>query len=144
MNNKIKLKKILATQRFGILATNSSGEPYQNIVAFAGSPDLKSIIFATLRHTNKYKNLTEDRRVSIFVDDRSNSEKDIGEATGICAVGEASEVKTGKRKSAIKTYLAKHPAMEEFANSPSTSMFSIRVKRYLIVSRFQNVLEIKP
>jgi len=38
-------------------------------------------------------------------------------------------------------YLIKHPYLEEFAHSPSCEFIEIRVKRYILVERFQNVTE---
>lgn len=139
-----KLKKMLSEQKFGILATLGAEGPYQNIVAFAAGRNLKHVVFATPRETNKYKNLTANGSVSLFVDDRSNSERDLGEATGICAIGEATEIEGEKLKAALDLYSAKHPALKDFAESPATAMFSLRAAKYLMVTRFQNVLEIRP
>lgn len=143
MKPKIKLKNILASQKFAILATISTEGPYQNIVAFAETKDLKRIIFATPRETSKYKNLIKNPNISLFIDDRTNSDSDLGEAAGVCALGYASEL-TEKSNLILRKYLQKHPTLNEFASSPSTVLFSMCVSKYLIVFRFQNVVEIIP
>jgi general stress protein 26 len=73
---------LLTAQKLGILATLGQAYPYQNIVAFAASGDLKNILFATKRSTSKYRNLKSRKRVAIFIDDRSNRETDFQQATG--------------------------------------------------------------
>jgi hypothetical protein len=42
----------------------------------------------------------------------------------------------------IKLYLKKHPAMEEFVNSPTTAIFELKVNTYYFVENFQEVTEI--
>lgn len=144
MDARSILEGIIHSQRFGILATSGTDSPYQNIVAFAAVPDLEQIIFATPRRTSKYRNIKSNRNISLFIDDRRNSEKDIGEATGICVVGEASELKGARKLSALKLYSAKHPGLKEFASSKDTALFSMSVSKYLMVCRFQNVVELTP
>ncbi len=144
MDDMTKLRKTLSGQKFGILATFGADGPYQNIVAFAADRDMKHIFFATPSETNKYRNLKANGNVSLFVDDRSNSERDLGESTGICAIGRASELGGEKIKAALRLYSAKHPALKDFARSPATALFSVRIAKYLMVSRFQNVMEITP
>jgi hypothetical protein len=38
-------------------------------------------------------------------------------------------------------YLTKHPYLDAFAHSPSCEFIDIRVERYIMVERFQNVTE---
>ena len=38
-------------------------------------------------------------------------------------------------------YLTKHPYLEDFAHSPSCQILDIHVERYIMVERFQNVIE---
>jgi len=54
--NKVKrdLKKLLQSQPLAVLATQSRGQPYASLIAFASSDDLKSLYFATTRATRKY------------------------------------------------------------------------------------------
>ena len=41
------------------------GKLYSNLVAFAATPDLRGLVFATTRATRKFENPTVDPRVSI-------------------------------------------------------------------------------
>ncbi len=139
-----RLESVLVSQRFAILATSGKNGPYQNIVAFAPTKDAKRIIFVTPRQTSKYRNLKRNGNASIFIDDRSNSERDIGEAIGVCAVGEAVEIAGSKLDAAIELYSSKHPAMRDFAASPDNAVFSMEIHKYLMASGFQKVDEIVP
>lgn len=132
---------LLAAQKLGILATLGQAYPYQNIVAFAASGDLKNILFATRRATAKYRNLKSRKKVAIFIDDRSNRETDFQQATGITALGGARELRGRDRERSAKLFLRKHPSLREFLSAPDCAMFAIRVRAYYVVLRFQDVFE---
>jgi uncharacterized pyridoxamine 5'-phosphate oxidase family protein len=137
------ITNLLTAQKLGILATLGQAYPYQNIVAFAASGDLKNILFATRRSTNKYKNLKSRKRVAIFVDDRSNRETDFQQATGITALGGALELRGRGREKSAKLFLSKHPSLREFLSAPDCALFSIRVRAYYVVLHFQDVVEVR-
>jgi hypothetical protein len=44
---------------------------------------------------------------------------------------------------ARKTYLERHPHLEEFVSSPSTAMLQLDVEKYILVTRFQDVRELE-
>jgi nitroimidazol reductase NimA-like FMN-containing flavoprotein (pyridoxamine 5'-phosphate oxidase superfamily) len=51
------LKEVVDTQYFAVLNTIGQGQPYSNLVAFAITEDLKSLVFITERNTRKYRNM---------------------------------------------------------------------------------------
>jgi phosphate:Na+ symporter len=46
------------------------------------------------------------------------------------------------RKTLLTVYLAKHPMLKDFVQSPSCALLQIRVETYYLVRRFQNVMEL--
>jgi len=137
------IAKLLTDQKFGILATLGKDYPYQSIVAFAGSGDMKHIFFATRRATSKYRNLKNNVQVSVFIDNRSNQEADFIEATGMTAIGDAGELSEAARRKSIGLFIRKHPSLEEFLASPDCALFMIKVRVYYIVWNFQQVMEVR-
>ncbi|MFH2107764.1 MAG: pyridoxamine 5'-phosphate oxidase family protein [Chrysiogenia bacterium] len=134
---------LLSAQKLGILATLGQAYPYQNIVAFAASGDLKHILFATRRPTSKYKNLKSRKRAAIFIDDRSNRETDFQQAAGMTAIGRALELRGREREKSAKLFLRKHPSLREFLSAPDCALFAIRVRSYHVVLHFQDVFEVR-
>ncbi len=134
---------LLSAQKLGILATLGQAYPYQNIVAFAASGDLKNIFFATKRSTGKYKNLKRRKRVAIFIDDRLNRETDFQQATGITAIGRALELRGRVREKSTKLFLRTHPALREFLSASDCALFTIQVRAYYVVLHFQDVFEVR-
>jgi len=138
-----KIAKLLAEQKLGILATLGKDYPYQSIVAFSGSRDMKHILFATKRATSKYKNLKEKAQVSIFIDNRSNQEADFLDAIGMTVLGDARELSEAARTKSMGLFIRKHPSLEEFLASPDCALFMIKVRVYYVVLNFQEVTEVR-
>lgn len=81
-----------------VLATESEGQPYTSLISYAITPDAKEIVFATPKSTQKYKNILKNRRISILIDTRSNTEKDYIEAEAITILGNPSHKNKKKLK----------------------------------------------
>ncbi|WP_406657294.1 pyridoxamine 5'-phosphate oxidase family protein [Methanolobus sp. ZRKC2] len=139
-NLKENLKFLMKKQKLAVLATCHEHEPHTNLVAFVTSDDLKYVFFVTQMSTRKYSYLTASRKASIMIDNRSNNESDFRNAMAVNISGSVDEVeKTNEIKS---LYLKKHPYLLDFLQSPSSAIMRIEVKRYVVASRFQNVVEI--
>jgi len=139
--NKI-VRDLLDTQRLAVLSTQMSGRPYSNLIAFAASGDLKDIVFATPRASRKYANLIAEPRVSLLIDNRSNQEADFGQASAVTVLGTAEEVLELDREKYLQFYLQKHPYLEVFVNAPTCAFIRVKVEKFIMVTRFQEVREI--
>jgi general stress protein 26 len=146
-DDELQLKKLLRelfrSQLLAALATQQLTRPYNNLVAFAATDDLKNIIFATRRATNKYSNLLSNNNVSVLIDNRTNRDSDFRNAVAVTAVGIAEEVRENEMNSLLSLYLIKHHNLEKFVHSPDSALFKIKVKRYYVVRNFQEVMELK-
>jgi general stress protein 26 len=146
-DDELQLKKLLRelfrSQLLAALATQQLTRPYNNLVAFAATDDLKNIIFATRRATNKYSNLLSNNNVSVLIDNRTNRDSDFRNAVAVTAVGIAEEVRENEMNSLLSLYLVKHHNLEKFVHSPDSALFKIKVKRYYVVRNFQEVMELK-
>jgi nitroimidazol reductase NimA-like FMN-containing flavoprotein (pyridoxamine 5'-phosphate oxidase superfamily) len=137
------LKALFATQRFAVLATQKNGQPYTNLVAFAATDDLKHLLFVTPRATRKFANLANDAQVAMMIDNRHNKTSDLHDAMAVMAIGMAEEVLSSQKEALLRLYIAKHPSLEAFAESPSCALLKISVEKYDIARKFQNVTELK-
>ena len=140
-NIRNSIEKVLSSQRLAVLSTERYGQPYSSLMAFAHSTDLTSIVVATGRATRKHVNLIQEPRVSLLIDTRTNSEEDFHSAAAITVIGKAQIIAENKYGEFEALYLHKHPYLETFLAAPTTSLFRITVFHYLMVNRFQNVME---
>jgi uncharacterized pyridoxamine 5'-phosphate oxidase family protein len=143
-DSRTLLQELLAAQRSAVLATTENGQPYLSLMAFAATADLQYLLVATNRATRKFRNMVADARVALLVDNRANQPADTEKALAVTALGRATEVAAGERPQFLNIYLAQHPHLEFFVNSPECALIKVRVDRYLLVSHFQEVKEVRP
>ena len=129
-------------QLHAVLATESDGQPYTSMIAYALSPDKKGVIFVTPKDTHKYKNILKNNRVSLLIDTRSNTEKDYVGAESLTILGSAIPVRKGEKWLELAGVLTrKHPNLNEIIHSPETKLIFVQISRCIHVTRFQTVSE---
>ena len=134
------LNELCRSQQLAVLATNSGGAPYTNLVAFAATPDLRMFYFITPRSTRKWSNLENNRQVSLLIDNRHNTTADFSQAAAATVLGSAEELQGEAKESVLVLYLAKHPHLADFAAAPSCALLQVQVASIYLVTRFQNVM----
>lgn len=136
-----QISTLLSEQPLAVLSTQRNGQPYSSLMAFAHTDDLGEIVVATGKSTRKHQNIKMDSRVSLLVDNRSNNEEDFHSAAALTILGVAKTIEQAERPAYERIYLERHPYLQKFLSSPATSFIKIEVRHYLLVSRFQNVME---
>jgi len=132
------IKRLLASQRFAVLATQFEGQPYSNLVAFAEADNLRSLLFVTSRNTRKYSNTLASKKVAILVDSRTNQALDLNNAVAVTALGTIEEVGVDNKEYLSGVYLSKHPQIKKFLFKPSNALMRVSVTDY-IVATFESV-----
>jgi nitroimidazol reductase NimA-like FMN-containing flavoprotein (pyridoxamine 5'-phosphate oxidase superfamily) len=135
------LPRLLETQKYAVLATDNHGQPYTSLMAFSVTEDLQSFILMTERGRLKYQNLMANPRVAIMIDNRENLGSDLDEAVAVTAQGLAEEIIGAARDEWRAFCLARHPALQAFADSPACALIRIKVTSYVVVRCFQEVIE---
>jgi nitroimidazol reductase NimA-like FMN-containing flavoprotein (pyridoxamine 5'-phosphate oxidase superfamily) len=138
-----RLKDLFNTQKLAALATQEKDHPYLSLMAFACTEDLKSLIVATKRGTRKYSNLVENPGVSFMIDNRLNQEDVFQDTVSVTGVGRAEEVRDAGKNPLTGLFLNRHPGLAPFVQSPDCALIKIAVDFYYIISRFQEVEEIR-
>jgi nitroimidazol reductase NimA-like FMN-containing flavoprotein (pyridoxamine 5'-phosphate oxidase superfamily) len=134
------IHRLVEGEPFAVLCTQGGGQPYGSVVAFAFSQDLRSFVFATPVATRKYRLLSECDRVALVVDNRGRFPDDLMKVGAITVTGRAQQLEPGpeyERWSGLLT--ERHPYLKSFVDAPSTALFRVDVRRFLHVTRFQEV-----
>ena len=139
---KERIEALLESQLLAVLSTQRHGQPYSSLMAYAHTPDLATLVFATPKPTRKYANLLAEPRVSLLVDSRSNEEVDFHAASAVTVIGKVEEVNEESMAKLKSLFLKKHPYLHDFVNSPSTALLRVAVKHYILVDRFQQIMEL--
>ncbi len=136
----LRLKELDGTERFAVLATECDGKPYASLVAYACTPDMKGVLFATDRRTRKYRNILRGDSVALLIDTRSSVGRVLEEGEALTITGRASVVRRGRmRDSLAGHYAVKHPSLEGFVNAPDTALVTVSIEEMVHVTRFQKV-----
>lgn len=138
-----ELKKLFESQPLAVLATQGEGTPYVSLVAFASDEKLKYLLFSTTKATRKYANLSANPSVSMLIDNRKNILEDFRDAKAVTALGKVEPVENFELKIMENIYLMKHPHMVDFLHSPTNAFLKVKVEKYIVVSHFQHVVEVK-
>lgn len=136
------VKRLLSSQRFAVIATQSEGQPYSNLVAFTEAENLRSLLFVTSRDTKKYSNTIANKRVAVLVDNRTNQVSDLSRAIAITAVGTIEEVAMDNKDYLSEIYLSKHPQLKDFLQKPSNALMRVTVTDYIVAS-FEGVRHLR-
>jgi uncharacterized pyridoxamine 5'-phosphate oxidase family protein len=133
-----RISEVLDSESLAVVATSDGGAPYCSLVAIA-APATALVYFATTRSTHKWENISADPRVSVLVDNRRNDPVDFHEATAATGVGIAEECLGEDAVNARAALLGRHPYLVDFLESPSTVLVRVRIDRWYVVARFQQV-----
>jgi heme iron utilization protein len=135
-----RLKSLDKTRLHAVLATEFDSQPYTSLIAYALTPDMRSILFITPKFTHKYKNMMKNSRVSLLIDTRSNTKKDYMGAEAVTILGNAVSVRKGKKWSELADlFIQKHSKLKEVINSSETALIAVKISACIHVTQFQSV-----
>jgi heme iron utilization protein len=138
MNNQVELsgliERILASQRFGVLATQSEGQPYADLITFAEANNLRSLLFVTGREGQIYKNSLINKKVAVLVENTTNQQADVKNAVAVTALGVIKEVDPKNHLLLSELYLAKQPHLKEFVHNPAKVLMEIVISSYIVAT----------
>jgi nitroimidazol reductase NimA-like FMN-containing flavoprotein (pyridoxamine 5'-phosphate oxidase superfamily) len=140
-----RIRYLVEDQLYGVLCTQSDGQPYGSMVAFAFTEDLRHVVFGTPKATKKYEILTACRNVALVVNNMNRHPNDLMNVEALTAIGRASEIMpTGPATRWASMLLQRHPYLEAFFSSSSTALFKVEIARFFCVRSFQEVTEWAP
>ena len=134
---KKQLYELFLKQRFAVIATQTSNQPYTSLVAFSSTEDLSLLFFATLRQTRKYESILQNTKISMLIDNRQNLSSDIKNAIAVTIVGNASEIKDDRQRF-MEIHLKKHPYLKDFLLDSNCALIGLSVEKISIVRQFIN------
>jgi nitroimidazol reductase NimA-like FMN-containing flavoprotein (pyridoxamine 5'-phosphate oxidase superfamily) len=139
-----RLRALFDSQRYAVLATEDRGQPLTSLMAFAVTDDLRHLVLLSDRNTRKFANLAANRRVSLLVDDRGNKTTDTQESIAVTVLGRAFEADADNGDALAQLFLARHPALADFAAIPDCAVVRVEVSAYLLVEQFEHTIEWRP
>jgi uncharacterized pyridoxamine 5'-phosphate oxidase family protein len=139
-----QVASLLATCRFGVLATSSDGGPHLSLVAIATADNGWTIAFATDRATRKFTNLRNNPRAAILIDNREELEAQLDPGVALTATGPAVEVREKDRFRLERVLLSRHPYLADLVSGETSALIALCVDEYRVVSGISDVRSIRP
>jgi len=137
-----RLREINSTERHAVLATDSNGQPYTSLVAYAMTPDMRKVVFATPKDTAKYRNILSNNKVALLIDTRSNTNRSYMKSEAVTIIGTARPVRRGKKWDELtRILLKKHLALKDFIEAKTTAIIVVEAVQCFHTSSFQKVSE---
>lgn len=140
---KERIKKTLDNQSIGVLATSWKDEPYSCLVAFEVVDSFRTVLFATMRQRLKYRNIVQNPRVALTIDDRDKTESDFNKTSSITVIGTARDTEGAERSMYASLLVKRHRALQSFVDSPDCAVIKVDVDKIYVVSEFESVVVIR-
>ncbi|MEW6184479.1 MAG: pyridoxamine 5'-phosphate oxidase family protein [Thermodesulfobacteriota bacterium] len=137
-----RLKTIFSTQKLAVLATQEIEGPYLSLMALAWTEDLSHIMIATRKGTRKYSNIMKSPQVALLIDNRSVRGEDFQNTMAVTALGEVMKPALSETDFLTSIFLGRHPDLELFVRSPECVVLKVQIKKYIIISRFEEAEEL--
>lgn len=137
-----QIRALFDSQSLAVLASVKDDQPYASLVAYAATPDLKEIVFLTPDTTRKYDQLIHNPKVAVLINNATNQKEDIDRAMSVTATGIAAVLEHEKKNQYLDLFLQRYPHLKPFSDLKTTTLVCITVDRYVLVTQFQNVVEI--
>ena len=138
-----KVIELTKNQHFGIISSlDKLNKIESNLISFAMSEDLKSLIFYTPKTSKKYNRIVGNDNVCIYINNTINEGRDISKALGI-SVSANYNAKPQNLAELSLLYSRKLPFMMGFVNSQSFTPIVVSIDTIEVTLRFQEVVVLK-
>ena len=139
-----EIRTLLAERKYAVLATQSDGQPHASLMAFTPVEDIKRLVFATYRKTQKYSNIIKDGHAALLIG--SGIEPFEQERAGliVTAHGIVSDALSHSHQSMLMSHIERHPEFEEFFSSPECALIVMEISNYQLVTSTDEVRWFSP
>jgi nitroimidazol reductase NimA-like FMN-containing flavoprotein (pyridoxamine 5'-phosphate oxidase superfamily) len=130
-----KMRQLVREKDLCVLATASANLPHCSLMAYVTEEGCREIYMVTLRDSTKFKNLTENPRVSLLIDTREeHPAPGRSEVRALTVSGHFHRIGDEEvLRSVRKRLLVRHPHLNELLDRPDAEIFCIRVLSILLL-----------
>ncbi len=130
-----RVNEMLIGNSLCVLCTVSGDLPYCSLMTYVLSEDLKTVYMVTVRESRKYRNLLENPKVSLLVDNRqkiaSTSDETVASITFEGILKHLEPIETEVVRSRL---VEGHGELKEILTNPDCVIFGIELKTFLLLS----------
>jgi len=128
-----QMKALAREKNMCVLATDAGGKPYCSLMTYVTDESCEEIYMVTHRNTQKYKNLMENRAVSLLIDSRENTPCKLVQA--LTVEGSFQKIEDDSKRTKVRKILIKtHPHLSDFIDDADAEIFCIKVGSFLLLN----------
>jgi nitroimidazol reductase NimA-like FMN-containing flavoprotein (pyridoxamine 5'-phosphate oxidase superfamily) len=127
-----RIRALVVSRHVCVLATMDKDRPYCSLMNYVTDESCRDFYMATLRHTNKYRNLLANPSVSLLVDSRESAPLSSSQALTVEGVFEPVN-DDEKRSWVFSRLIAQNPLLKDFLSLPDVDVICIRARSYLLI-----------
>ena len=143
MNKQSTIKEyiegVLKRNRFAVLATEGDGQPHVSLIAITPFASYRQLIFVTYRNTLKYRNLSQNSKVALFIENENVNIPGPADKVALTIIGQTREISISDREAAFQAHLRWHPEMETFMHSSDCALIMVLAHSYQIVNGIDDI-----
>ncbi|MDP3305098.1 MAG: pyridoxamine 5'-phosphate oxidase family protein [Erysipelotrichaceae bacterium] len=130
-----RVKEMLMNNSLCVLCTVSKDLPYCSLMTYVLSDDLKTVYMVTYRNSRKFRNLLENSKVSLLVDNRHKlvypTDETVASVTFEGVLKHLDPLET----EIVRIQLVKrHDELKNILNTPDCVIFGIELKSFLLLN----------
>jgi len=130
---------VLQSSRFAVLATEGDGQPHASLIAITPFGNFRQLVFATYRNTLKYKNLTNNSKVAVLIENEIVNINGLTENVVLTIIGQTKEISFSDKEPAYRAHLMRHPEMESFMLSSDCAIIMVIAESYQVVNGIDDI-----
>ena len=131
-----RVEDMLRSNALCVLCTESKAMPHCSLMTYLLGEDGRSLYLTTSTHSRKYRNLKENKNVSLLIDSRQRLEP--GSAEPVCSVtfeGVYFEIENEDKMQEVRgRFKAEHPELKQILEGERCSIIGIRLTAYLLLN----------
>ncbi len=136
---KEDIENAIQTSRFAVLATEGNGQPHTSLIAITTLGDFRQLIFVTYRNTLKYRNLSQNKKVAVLIENLDVNINGIQKSIVLTIIGHTEEISKAENETAYRAHLKRHPEMESFMRSSDCALILIVAQSYQVVKGVDDI-----
>jgi nitroimidazol reductase NimA-like FMN-containing flavoprotein (pyridoxamine 5'-phosphate oxidase superfamily) len=127
-----QMKALARAKNMCVMATVGDGKPHCSLMAYITDDDCREIYMFTPRKTHKYRNLMDNKTVSLLIDDRGEASR--RQTRALTVYGECETVSAPEKKQQVLArFIAIHPHLKDFVLQNGIALLCIKVSAFLLL-----------